>query len=188
MNKYLFLSIPLLFFGVLMLIRNPHIKNSILPLIGISVILILDFFFIKNLILQFESRNYLNTTGLITHSAVTSRNVTSRSGGVYTTHTSYGVDFAYRYEVNGLSFEATRFRYDKFFWTSEWAHNLVAVHPVGSRIQVFYNPQNPADAVLSAGMDNNDKSLLLILPLLNLMAVFWGWCLVKNISKQPASG
>ena len=184
MNGHLFLLIPLLFFGAFMLIRNPLIKNSVFPLIGIVTILILNFFFIKNLILQYESRNYSNTTGLITHSAVTSRNVTSRSGAVYTSHTSYGVDFAYHYEVNGQSFEATRFRYDKFFWTSEWAHNLVAAHPVGSQIQVFYNPQNPADAVLSAGMDTNDTSLLLILPLFNLMAVFFGWCLVKNISQK----
>jgi len=96
------------------------------------------------------------------------------------------VDFAYRYEVNGLSFESTRFRYDKFFWTSEWAHNLMAAHPVGSQVRVFYNPQNPVDAVLSADMDANDKYLLLILSLFNLMAVFWGWCFVKNISNQLA--
>lgn len=141
MNGHLFLLIPLLFFGALMLIRNPLIQNSVFPLIGIIAILVLDFFFVRNAVLQFESRNYSNTTGLITHSAFISRNVTSRSGAVYTPHTSYGVDFAYQYEVKGQSFEATRFRYDKFFWTSEWAHDLVAAHPVGSQVRVFYNAQ-----------------------------------------------
>jgi hypothetical protein len=188
-NGHFFLLIPLLFFGALMLIRNPLIKNSVFPLIGIVAILALDFFFIENLILQFESRNYPNTTGLITHSAVARHEVirpASKFGSI--SQVSYGVDFAYHYEVNGQSFEAGRFRYDKFFWTSEWAHNLVAAHPVGSQVQIFYNPQNPADAVLSAGMDANDKYLLLILTLFNLMAVFFGVVSrQKHLSKTSAA-
>ncbi len=162
--------------------------NSILLLIGIIVILALDFFFIRNLLLQFESRNYPNTTGLITRSAVTSKNTMSRTGSGYASHTSYGVDLAYHFEVNGQPFEGTHLRYTKMFSTHDWAEQQVAARPVGLQVRVFYNPQNPADSVLIAGIDSSDQTLFVVLALFNLLAVFFGWCLVKNISKPPASG
>jgi len=154
---------------------------------GVIVILFLDFFLIKGLVLQFESRNYPGTTGVITHSAIASREIVSSSPSGQQNQEGYGVNFNYDYKVNGQSFEGARFRYDQFFWTHEWAQQQVAAHPVGSQVQVFYNPQNPTDAVLVAGVGAGDKPLFLILALFNLIAAFLGWCFVRNFPKRLAS-
>lgn len=187
-NHY-FLLIPVLFFVVLMLIRKkPFLKGLILVLFGTMIIFLLDFHFVKDSILQFESRNYPHTIGFITHSAVASHEVmhpASRIGS--TSQINYGVDFKYNYKVDDQPFDSARFRYNNYSWKYEWAKQLVADHPVGSQIQVFYNPENPSDAILFVGLDGTDITLLTILALLNLVVIFLWWLLVKSILKRSVS-
>ena len=180
-NHY-FLLIPFLFFAVLVLIRGkPLLKNLILVLFGTVIVSFLDFHFVKGSIQQFESLNYPHTIGLITQSAVERHEVihpASKFGSI--SQVSYGVDFKYLYKVNDQSFECAHFRYNNYSWKYEWARQLVTVHPIGSQIQVFYNPKNPADAVLFVGLDGTDMTLLLILALLNLFVIFSWWFLAKK--------
>jgi len=187
--NHCFLLIPFLFFAVLVLIRGkPLLRNLILALFGTIILSFLDFHFVNDSILQFESRNYPHTTGFITHSAVASHEVirpASKFGSI--SQVSYGVDFKYLYKVNDQSFECARFRYNNYSWKYEWARQLIAVHPVGSQIQVFYNPQNPVDAVLFVGLDGTDMTLFLILALLNLIVIFSWWFLVKKYLKRSVS-
>ena len=56
------------------------------------------------------------------------------------------VDF--RYQVNGQSYLGTQYRRTSL--VSRWSAETLASRFVpGTRLQVWYNPSNPADAVLS---------------------------------------
>jgi Protein of unknown function (DUF3592) len=135
---------------------------------------------------QFESRSYPATTAEITHSEVT-RHRGSKGG------TTYGVDIRYRYVVDDRSLEGTRFRYNADFTSdSTWAVKAVAEHPVGLQTRVYYNPQNPRDAVLATGLDGSDLMLVLFLTPFNLIMLgFWTWLgglLRERIFKPVAGG
>jgi hypothetical protein len=63
----------------------------------------------------------------------------------------------------------------------------VEAYTVGSGTQVFYNPENPADAVLSPGFDGRDFVLVLLLTPFNcvivalwLLSASWLRCAVLN--------
>ncbi|HMD54961.1 MAG TPA: DUF3592 domain-containing protein [Phycisphaerae bacterium] len=183
MQHYFIFIFLIVLIGVFILIRWKPILGG---LAGTILIVALDCLLIINLIPQYESRTYPSTTGLIIQSTVTSQQTTSHANGFTTVHTTYGVDFKYRYEVNGRSFEATRYRYNSYSASHAWAQGVVAAHPVGSRVQVFYNPQNPADALLSTGLDSTDIILFLTLTIFNLLVAFlwWRW-FGKRASRQP---
>jgi len=140
-----------------------------------------DFYFggNSNLMRQFTSRHFSSTIGQVTDSRVT-RQPGIRGG------TAYGVYIAYHYEVGGQPFECARFRYDLFFLN---AQDTVANHPIGSKTQVFYNPQKPEEALLSAGLNANDLIILLFFILCNMGAFrFWVWLEDCRRSKFIAGG
>jgi Protein of unknown function (DUF3592) len=136
---------------------------------------------------QFASRNYPSTTGQITRSEVTHK--ANSKGTIF-----YDVDIRYRYEVGGQTFDAARFRYTPLIRCADpaWTQNIVNVHPVSSQTQVFYNPQNPADALLSPRINGDDLvdimdhwGLFVIMPLLWAIPADW---LYRVIFKPIAGG
>lgn len=148
---------------------------------------------IENLYRQFLSKNYARTEGTITHSEV----IQKRRHNEETTPREkiiYDVLFEYRYEVNGLSLIGNRYRFNmapKPSGDAARAERLAADHPVGSEVDVFYNPRNPTDAVLAQGVSGQDLALILVLTPFNCTAVGlwlivfhgWGW---KNFRRESA--
>jgi hypothetical protein len=125
-----------------------------------------------NLARQFASRNYQSAIGWVVRSEVTRRHVDSPIE--WKSETVYGVDIRYEYKVHGQSFSSSSFRYNIAPSSSsdaDWAESLVAAHPVGSQTQVFYHPENPADSVLSPGLDGRDFVLVLFLTPFNCVTV-----------------
>lgn len=58
------------------------------------------------------------------------------------------LDFAYAYEVDGRAYEGSR--YDASgAWPSGDVHAFAAEHPVGTHVQVHYDPDDPARSGLS---------------------------------------
>lgn len=112
---------------------------------------------------QFESSHYPFITGRITHSEVTRHR--GRKG------TSYGVNIQYHYVVSDRPFDGTRYRWGTSFSDYNWAMNTVSEHPVGSQTRVYFNPDNPEDAVLSADLEGGDLMLLLFLIPFNMVMV-----------------
>lgn len=112
---------------------------------------------------QFESSHYPFTTGVVTHSEMT----------VYhgRKSTTYGIDIEYRYEVNGHSYYGSRFRYGATCSDQASAMQAVNAHRVGSQAQVYFNPVNPEDAVLSPDVEGADLMLLLFLMPFNMVTV-----------------
>jgi len=121
-----------------------------------------DYLFGVNLFEQYSTKDYANTSGRITHGEVVQPHRLGRH---------YDVDIRYHYEVNRRSFEGTRFRCIRVTSLSS-AQNVVAAHPVGSTTKVFYNPKDPRDSVLSAGIEQSDLYGLLFLIPFNLVMVF----------------
>jgi hypothetical protein len=145
---------------------------------------------IKNVARQVVARNYPSTQGWITHSDITERAVPPHKR-----ETSYGVSFRYRYQVGGSLFEGDRFRYNNApssSWDREWAESLVAAHPVGSKVQVYYNPANPADAVLDRGLSGRDVVLVLVWLSYDCMLLsFWivtGLCFRRILFRRASGG
>ncbi|MFN3407848.1 MAG: DUF3592 domain-containing protein [Limisphaerales bacterium] len=118
---------------------------------------------------QARTANYAETTGMVTHSAVTSHR--GSKGGV-----NYGVDIRYTYAVEGQTFEGRRYRHGAFNRSSDrkWADQAVATHAVGNPTTVFYDPRNPAEAVLHRGFLGSDVFVaLFLLPFNAVMLGLW---------------
>ncbi|MBA4146746.1 MAG: DUF3592 domain-containing protein [Verrucomicrobia bacterium] len=172
----------------------------ILTLFSTAVVL---FFQLKtdiwtNWLRQCVSRNYSNTVGVITHSGVTERDVAppdSITVKIGKEKSVYAVSVRYRYEVGGRVFEGERFRYNSFPSSAAdavWAKSVVADYPIDSEVQVYYNPANAADSVISPGLAGRDVVLLMFMIPFNcmmfglwVMSVSW---LRRNLFSPVAGG
>jgi len=102
-----------------------------------------------------------------------------------------GIEIEYNYTVNGVDYTGHRYRYDDHNATLEWGATVVE-HPRWSFQTVYYNPKNPADAVLEPGIDGCDLLLLLFaLPLNVLTSTLWSAIVARMREKfrvRPAGG
>jgi len=102
-----------------------------------------------------------------------------------------GVEIEYHYTVGGRAYTGHRYRYDDHNAAMEW-EVTVEDHPRGSSQTVYYNPKNPADALLEPGVDGGDLLLLLFaLPLNVLTSMLWR-AMITRLREQgrtrPAGG
>ena len=77
----------------------------------------------------------------------------------------------YGFQIVGQNYEASRYRYDNYYYNREWAQKVLSDHPVGSPVEVFYNPKDFADAVLFVGLDKTDITMAAIVFILNLTQI-----------------
>ena len=141
----------------------------ILTLFWSGMVLLFDGFMAHGVYKQFESHNYASVTGTITHSEVKSHH--SSKGG-----TSYNAVIEYKFEAGGQKFVGNKIRLG--VTTSSYANATAAVntHPVGSTVQVFYNPADPQESLLSPGIEGLDFMFVLFLTPFNMvMFGFWLW-------------
>lgn len=95
-----------------------------------------------------ESLGWPSVTGLVTRSNLE----THRSKiGVQRNKTRYRVEVDYEYIVGDERYEndVVRFNQDELSPTDK--ERLVSAHPVGRRVEVFYNPSKPGQSVLVQG-------------------------------------
>jgi hypothetical protein len=104
---------------------------------------------------QHQSESFSSTQGKVLSSQVT---IMQGSKG----STFYHVSVSYRYGVDGQTYVGRRYRYDGHPLDKNLVNAVVAGHPAGSAVPVFYNPQNPRDSVLSTGVDVQDVSILFL--------------------------
>ncbi|MCA9270730.1 MAG: DUF3592 domain-containing protein, partial [Planctomycetales bacterium] len=91
------------------------------------------------------SRDWPSAPGVITRSEV----ATARSNG----KTMYSFDVVYRYSVDGREFTSSNvfFGGNGSSSHSTGAHKVAARYPRGGKVDVYYDPSEPANAVLEPG-------------------------------------
>ncbi len=123
----------------------------------VIIALIFAFFWVRARVKAGNARRtWQSTTGRIIASSVEIRHGTSSEGGRTTSH--YPV-IAYEYQVNGQRIYGQRLAFggEVGYGSRTTAENIVAKYVPGSNVPVYYNPENPNDAVLEmrAGMASN---------------------------------
>lgn len=95
---------------------------------------------------------------------------------------SYYPDIEYRFEVAGVPFTGDQTRIGDFSTSGNRATQLVQRYPVGKVVDVFYDPEDPSDAVLQRGLDGSDHLMAMFLLPFNLVmlgtwiaAARWLW-------------
>jgi len=103
---------------------------------------------------QHRALSFATTQGTVRSSTVS---ISYGSKGSIHLH----VAIAYFYSVDGRDYYGSRYRYDGHP-DNHAAYAISAAHPGGSTVQVYYDPQNPTDALLSAGEDAADVYVLFL--------------------------
>lgn len=130
----------------------------------------LVFLNVRTLFRQHAAESFPHVQGTVLYGQVT---VTHGSKG----SVHYHVHITYRYSVDGINYTGGRYRYDGHPSGSDAANEVVAEHPVGSVVDVYYNPQDPTDTVLSAPVDTADVSMLFFT---TPMTFLFLWMLLKT--------
>ena len=125
---------------------------------------------------QMVAESYPLTTGSITHSEVTVHHGDDS--------TTFGVDVKYTFEVAGKKYEGNQYRYGQWSSSDNSARRIVDSLPVGTEVDVHYNPSDPSDAVLAVGIQSSDLFMMLFLMPFN-MVMLGGWCVMAAF-KFPA--
>jgi len=104
----------------------------------------------------------------------------SRVDVEYDEGTSYTVEVEYDYQVAGQKFVSSRFRWTQSSGSAEWTQAQVAARPPGAVVPVFYDPDNPAQAVLDRDFAMCDLFLPLFMIPFNLIMI-GVWAMVYSL-------
>jgi len=106
-----------------------------------------------NIIKGFETESWSQTSATILSSEIGYSTSHSRHGGSSTT---YGAKITYQYSVNGVSYTSNTISYGYAYSSDhDAASQLVDNYPVGKIVTIYYNPDNPSEAVLISGIDSS---------------------------------
>ena len=106
-----------------------------------------------------QSESWPSTDGEIAHSAILYQtDTTATNNGVAT----YKADVAYRYKVNGANYSSSKVAFLDLAASSGRAQNIVQRYPDKSKVEVYYNPADPSEAILEPGSVGGINFLYLI--------------------------
>lgn len=93
------------------------------------------------------AQDWPSTSGKVTYATVETRHSHRSGGGSSTSHYAKVV---YEYSANGQRYQSDRITFGSDVGYGNYNRVLqkVASYPVNSTVQVYYNPDNPAEAVL----------------------------------------
>jgi hypothetical protein len=107
---------------------------------------------------DYARRNFLTTTGEVIASKVDRQEGDSDSGP------TYAPLIKYRYSVNGKVYTSRRYAYGAASTSDRgYAADIVARHPKGARVTVYYDAADPAESVLSVEVPRYYNLLVLAL-------------------------
>ena len=76
-----------------------------------------------------------------------------RDNGSYRERRTYTPRITYAYTIQGIEYTGHRIRTDDSGGDRDKAFDTINEYPVGSTVDVFYDPENPDSAVLKQGAD-----------------------------------
>lgn len=133
-----------------------------------AIVMVFNGFIGYGIYQNYQAQSYLETTGVVTKSVVSSHR--SSDG------TSYSPDIEYHYEVDGQSYTSEQHVYGEIGSSNRsLAKKAVAKFPQGKSVTVYYNPADPGDAVLDRSFESMPWFLLLFLTPFNLVMVGLWW-------------
>jgi hypothetical protein len=157
----------------------------IFTLLWTAGVMFFNGFAARNIAKQYKSGSYPMAAGTVTHSEVQSHR--GSKGG-----TSYTAVINYRFLVGEQAFAGSRLRYNVISGGWSQANSLVAAHPTGAAVDVFYDPANPQEALLYPGISGADfMTVLFLTPFNALMLGFWigaGAWLRERLARPVAGG
>ena len=92
---------------------------------------------------QYAAQSFPKTEGRMVSSQAVFSGVTKHGAMIYQ------LALTYTYSVSGRDYTGRRYRYDDEPYDNDLVRQIVARHPAGSPVEVYYNPRHPDDAVLS---------------------------------------
>ncbi len=134
-------------------------------------------------------RQWRATAYAVTEGTVLSSTVEVSESDDSTTHRPI---VRYRYHVNDQEFFGDRLTYGVFFSMGAlYADAIVSRHPPGSSVPVYFNPADPADALLRPGIGASQLILALALAPFNAVT-FYLWAVlagrIRRRRTQPVAG
>lgn len=115
-----------------------------------------------SLYFQLRALTYPTANGTITHSGVTSNFDSNQLAIVYT------------YEVDGRQYRGTRYSaFDVSTNSGAW-RDVAAKLPVGAPVRVYYDPNDPSDAIIHPGLTGFHLSMVWFVTPFNVIAA-GGW-------------
>ncbi|RKH36087.1 DUF3592 domain-containing protein [Corallococcus sicarius] len=137
----------------------------------------IDVFASAHMVRQVEAANWPSVQGTITRSEVEA----VRSKGIM-----YSFKVGYTYSVDGQPYEGSKHR------SSSWrtsdpgdAEELVARHPLGTHVPVYYQPGQPSEAMLQPGLGSSDLFLLMVLLPFHLVALWLVAMVAQGFKPEP---
>lgn len=134
-----------------------------------------DAAYIYNLVKQRASSAFPSVDGTIVESTI----VENRDAD----GTTYTARLRYTYQVGGRDYTADRDRYYTVSAGRGAARRMVEAHPVGSKVTVYYNPEDPSDALLRPGIAAGDSFMLLFMLPFNII-LLGSWIFAANLLRR----
>jgi hypothetical protein len=133
------------------------------------------------------SKYWTETMGQVVSSGIEPR--TGRSQHGYTT--AYYPVVVYTYDAMGQRFQSSRINFgaEMGYGYTGWAQNIVNKFPVGSAVPVYFNPENPPEAVLTRSAGGSSKILIFVaLMMLVCVAISLAFSFLIGQIKLPIPG
>lgn len=105
------------------------------------------------------SKSWPTAMGTVLSATVAAGRTSGRNG------TSYYPLVVYEYAVNGQRYTGNRLRFGSQIGVElqSWAASALGKYPAGGSVPVYYNPDNPAEAVLIRNASGNWGNIIVLL-------------------------
>jgi hypothetical protein len=159
--------------------------------IGISICIVLFIFLSKPMMEKYkEVLDWPSVQGTISRSEFDCWEEEKEVDGSYVTETKCSASVEYEYSIDGKSFVNSNIRPNsgiKTTYDRNTAQQIVDKYPVGSNVEVFYNPEDKSNAVLEKKMNIGNWLLYLLPFILGVVILIINIKLIINIRKEDYS-
>ena len=134
---------------------------------------------IRGLKTSLEAQSWPTTTARVIDTDVSYQRGTSSSTGAYYPRVRY------QYVVNGRTYTGDRIWTTNMGSTRGWARSIIDEFPPGSEVTVYYDPADPANALLKPGNSTPAILMLLLGILLTVIPAGGAWLILRYRPETP---
>ena len=139
--------------------------ERVFPMLGLFTFIGIILYSISNLVVSYRWEFIQKPRLATTESGVIVESICRKTEGLK--YNYYYFDFQYSYEVDGGAFSS---RLVSYYSTGNCF--MVQKYKVGQPVKVYYDPLNPALAVVDPGLENNSLKSLIVNNLFNFTFLF----------------